>query len=77
MKKSDLTWQEAKWLLKKEGITVRPAYVHDDYIFTSFTMPHPLKSKLDRICKKQKLTRSKIIQMLLDQVSETNFPEQE
>lgn len=77
MKKSDLTAQEARWLLKKEGITVRPAYVHDDYMYTSFTMPYPLKNKLDRISKREGLTRSKVVQMLIDQVDEANFPDQE
>lgn len=77
MKKADLTAQEARWLLKKEGITVRPAYCHSDYVFTSVTMPYPLKNKLNRISKREGLSRSKVIQMLLDQVDEKNFPEQE
>ena len=66
MKKADLNIQEVKWLLKQQGVKVRPSYVHDDYIFTSFTMPHPLKKKLDKICEVNGLTRSKLVQLLID-----------
>lgn len=65
--------QELKWLAKQNGINVQPTYVHDDYIFTSFTMPHPLKRKLDKIAKRQGLSRSKVIQLLLEYSDDKNF----
>jgi hypothetical protein len=73
MKKSDITYQEVKMLLKREGITVRPTYKHDDYLFTSFTMPWPLKNKLDRIGKRFELSRSKVVQLLIDGCDEMDF----
>jgi hypothetical protein len=73
MKKSDLTSQEVRWLLAKQGISVRPAYVTDNYVFTSISLPHPLKRKLDRLQRREKLTRSRIVQMLLERVNEDNL----
>jgi hypothetical protein len=73
MKKQDLTTQEINFLLRSQGITVRPSYMHSDYMFTSFTMPYPLKAKLDRISKKNGLSRSRLIQMLLENCPEDNL----
>ena len=73
MKKKDLNYQELKFILKGQGIDVRPSYTHDDYIFTSFTMPYPLKNKIDRVCKKYGITRSKFIQLLVDSADEKDL----
>lgn len=73
MKKADLNYQELRLLLQREGVIVSPSYSHADYIFTSFTMPHPLKRKLDTISKKYNVSRSKIVQMLIDKVDIDNF----
>ena len=75
MKKYNLTTQEMKFLLKMQGIEVKPSYCHSDYMYTSFTMPYPLKQKLERIQKKTGLTRSRIVQMLLENVDENNLLE--
>jgi len=73
MKNKDLTTQEVRFLLKSQGIKVRPSYCHDDYMWTSFTMPYPLKNKLNRICKRTGVTRSRIVQMFLERVDEKNL----
>lgn len=73
MKKSDLTSQEMRLLMEVQGVTVRPSYKHSDYMFTSFTVPYPLKSKLDRLQRKYKLSRSKIIQMMIHKADEDTF----
>jgi hypothetical protein len=73
MKKSDLNSVEARLLLEREGISVGPSYHHKDYLFTSFTMPYPLKRKLDKLGRKFSLSRSKIIQMLIETADEENF----
>lgn len=73
MKKSDMTTQEVKLLLKRQGIEIRPSYCHDDYMYTSFTMPYPLKHKVDRISKRYNISRSKVVQMLIDSISEKDF----
>lgn len=73
MPKYDLTNKEMKMLMEMQGIKVRPSYCHDDYLFTSFTMPYPLKNKLDKISKKYGLTRSKVVQLLIEDVEVDNF----
>lgn len=73
MKKSDLTTQELRLLMEAQGVTVRPSYKHSDYMFTSFTVPYPLKAKLDRLQSKYKLSRSKIIQMMIHKADEETF----
>ena len=75
MKKHDITVQELKASLKLQGISVRPSYHHKDYMFTSFTMPYPLKNKLNRISKQAGLSRSKVVQLLLEQVDENKLLE--
>lgn len=75
MKKKDLNTQELHALMRLQGVEVRPSYHHDDYMFTSFTVPYPLKNKLDRIKKKTGLSRSKILQMLINKVDEDNLLE--
>lgn len=73
MKKADLNAVEARLLLEREGVSISPSYTHKDYLYTSFTMPYPLKRKVDRISKKYNITRSKIVQMLIDTVDDDNF----
>lgn len=75
MPKYNLTMQELKLILKQEGIKVRPSYCHDDYMLTSFSMPYPLKDKLDNISKRYGLTRSKVVQLLLESVNSNTFIE--
>lgn len=75
MKKSDLNTQELKWLLTQQEITIKPTYMHDDYITTPFRMPYPVKDKLDRIAKKNGLSRSRIIQMLIEVCPEDGLAE--
>lgn len=72
-RKYDMSSKEVKLLLKLQGIEVRPSYKHDDYMFTSFTMPYPLKDKLDRICEKLDISRSFLIQRLIDNLDEQNL----
>ncbi len=73
MKKKDLNRQELFALMKLQGVEVRPSYKHSDYMFTSFTMPYPLKNKLDRVSKKTGLTRSKLVQMLINNIDEDDL----
>ena len=76
MPKYDVNLVDLKLQMKAQGIKVGPAYVHKDYIFTSFTMPHPLKSKLDRVGRKYSISRSKIVQLLIESIDEEKFLEQ-
>lgn len=69
-KKFEMTRMELKQFLIQNNIKVRPSYKHDDYMFTSFTMPYPLMDKLKRLCKKYDCTRSGLIQMLVDNLEE-------
>ena len=73
MKNCDLNSQELRLLLKAQGFSVTPSYSHKDYIFTSFTMPYKLKAKLDRMCKKHEVSRSKIVQMLISMINEDDL----
>lgn len=73
MKKTDLNYQELRMLLKSQNVTIRPAYKHKDYIFTSFTMPYALKLKLDRMQRKHEISRSKIVQMLISMADEESL----
>lgn len=73
MKPYDMSMEELKYNLKEQGVVIRPSYCHGDYMFTSFTMPYPLKDKLDRIQKRFGISRSKIVQMLLENVDEKDF----
>lgn len=73
MKKSDLTTQELRLLMQSQGVSIRPSYQHKDYVFSSFTTPYPLKNKLDRLQRKYKLSRSKIIQMMIHKADEETF----
>lgn len=73
MPKYDVNLADLKLQLKAQGVKVGPQYHHKDYMFTSFTMPYPLKKKLDRIQKKYKISRSKIVQLLIDRVDVDDF----
>lgn len=73
MSKYDISIQELKATMKLQGVKVKPNYHHDDYLFTSFTMPYPLKNKLDRVCRKSSLSRSKIVQMLINNIDENDI----
>jgi hypothetical protein len=69
-KQFKMTRLELKQFLIQNNIKIRPQYKHDDYMFTSFTMPYPLKDKLGRLCKKYDCSRSALIQMLIDNLEE-------
>lgn len=71
--KEYISLDEIKFILKQDGVEIRPSYKHEDYMFTSFTMPYPLKNKLDRIAKKYELSRSKVVQLLLSSINEYDF----
>lgn len=72
----DMSAKEVKLLMKLQGVEVRPSYKHDDYMFTSFTMPYPLKDKLDRIAKKLDISRSYLVQRLISNLDEDNLIEE-
>lgn len=69
-KKTVVTRNELKALLERIGVEYKPTYKHEDYMFTSFTMPYPLKHKLDRLCKRFGVSRSGFVQLLIDNVKE-------
>lgn len=69
-KRIELTKLELEQMLIQNNIKIKPSYHHEDYMFTSFTMPYPLKQKLDRISKKMGVTRSKLIQLLINNLEE-------
>lgn len=71
--KQKISLQELRYNLKASGIEVTQSYCHKDYMYTSFTMPYTLKNKLDRIQRKYKISRSRIIQLFLENVDETDF----
>lgn len=73
MSKNFIDPKELEYNLKQQGITVKKSYHHEDYQFTSVTMPYPLMNKFRRIAKKYNISRSKTIQMLIDNVDENNF----
>ena len=64
-RRKEINNAEAKIILHQEGFKIKPSYCHDDYMFTSFTMPYDLKDKLDRISKRYGVTRSGFVQMLI------------
>jgi len=65
-----MSLNELKVLAKNHNIDIKPNYCHDDYMFTSFCLPYPLKDKLDRLKKKFGLSRSAVVQMLIDSIEE-------
>lgn len=65
-----ITKNDAKMFLHAKGLKVKPSYHHEDYLFTSFTMPYPLKDKLDRVAKRFGMSRSGFVQMLIDKYEE-------
>ena len=65
-KQFDITKAELKINLAKQGIKVKPSYHHEDYMFTSFTMPYPTKNKLDFLCKKIGISRSSLVAHLIE-----------
>ncbi len=69
-KAAQISKQELQVILQANNLTLKPQYHKEDYIFTSFTMPWPLKRKLDRLAKKNKMTRSGLVQFLIDRVKE-------
>lgn len=64
--KTQLTKDELQFLLSYNNIKVRKSYEHDDYMYTSFTMPYDYKERLDKLCEKYNMTRSAFFRMLLD-----------
>lgn len=65
-----LTKDQLQVLLERHNITIKKSYKHEDYMFTSFTMPYPYKNKLDRLSKKFGLTRSATFRLLLDMIED-------
>lgn len=65
-----LNKDELNVMLRKMNIEVKPSYCHDDYMFTSFTMPYPTKAKLDRLSKRFGLTRSATVRLLIEMIEE-------
>lgn len=65
-----MTRSEFKAMMIKSGIEIKPSYKHEDYLFTSFTMPYPLKDKLDRLSKKYGVSRSGMVQLLISNFEE-------
>lgn len=62
-----ITKQRAKMILAQKGLKVKKSYTHENYICTSLAVPYPIKNKIDRICKKHGLTRSGLIQLLVEE----------
>jgi hypothetical protein len=69
-RKEEMTTEQLKLFLKVNNIEVKQTYKHEDYMFTSFTMPYPHKAKLDRLAKKFGMTRSAFFRLMLDNVKE-------
>lgn len=70
MKKQKMSKGELKVWLEIQGIEVKKSYHHEDYMFTSFTMPYEYKAKLDRLSKKYGMSRSEFVRTMLDSVKE-------
>lgn len=68
MKKELMTKEQVKLFLEINGIEQKKTYKHEDYMFTSFTMPYDYKAKLDKLCKKYEMTRSAFFRLMLDNV---------
>lgn len=69
-RRKEINRAEAKIFLHNKGLKIKPSYHHEDYLFTSFTMPWDLKDKLDRITQRFGVSRSGFVQMLIRQYEE-------
>lgn len=69
-RRKEINTTHAKIFLHQKGFKIKPSYHHEDYIFTSFTMPWDIKDKLDRVAKKYSVSRSGLVQMLIRQFEE-------
>lgn len=65
MSKFDLTTAQLKEELKRSGVKINPSYMHKDYITPSFSMPYPVKNKLDEMTKFIGCTRSSFVSALI------------
>ena len=68
VKKQVMSAEEVKLFLELNNIEKQKAYSHDDYMYTSFTMLHHHKVKLDKLSKKYNMTRSAFFRLMLDNV---------
>lgn len=72
-KKKTISSHEAKLILARKGIKVKPSYCHDDYMLTSVSMPYDIKDKLDRMKAKWGIPRSSLMTILIDSIDENTL----
>lgn len=76
LKRYDMTLDELKTTLAVQGVKVRPSYCHDDYRTATFSFPYPIMDKLTAASIKYDVSKSKIIRLLIDNMSEKDLAAQ-